>query len=148
MKYRRMSLRPWINPVDTYLMDKNSMLDEKDPNIQDVYVKSNYYADVNKKKIPIFHKSKILRRLVWKLAFNKKVRTYEKKLKYFSKKDGWDQYWDILDMKLHDEDLYIHAMHSADGFAAKHLKYKGPVWNFLFYSLPWKIVFNKYLKEN
>ncbi len=77
------------------------------------------------------------------------------RLKYFSRKDGWDQYWEILDKKLPDEALYMDAMCSADRFVGsnKHLKYHSDevmgsrIIN-IPYNLSWKWVFNSYLKKH
>lgn len=41
------------------------------------------------------------------------------RLKYFSKKDGWDQYWDILNSEVPYEDIHVRAMQFADNLTSK-----------------------------
>ena len=67
------------------------------------------------------------------------------KLKYFSKKDGWEQYWDILDLKSSEESIHVKAMHSADKLSSrkKVLFNSDFIRNFLFIR-----EYNRYLKEN
>ena len=69
------------------------------------------------------------------------------KLRYFNKKDGWDQYWDMLEKykDLPEEDLVTKAMYSADKLTSRR-KVLGNLMiirSFLFIR-----EYNRYLKEN
>ncbi len=66
MKYKKISLKPWINSADVYLDD---LLYDED---QEVYVQANMFA--SNKTLPILGKYYFFSNLFWKLAFNKYLR--------------------------------------------------------------------------